>query len=370
MSSSRIIAAIILGGVVITAHLALTKQAEWNGTISLEHLLTYTNRVLPNTSIPMKIPQTGIATLDNYLAFMNSFFYISLDARNVRAHWQGNHLIGTLSSIWIIMLLETHRTDRSALFTFMTYFLEFMGELLGIGLFTPIWCIVHMFMTSDKNAKRSLSSLSPLGFAILFGHVAPTLLMLRTKPDGEGLASQQIWTIARLFHPIFVFVIYKVFSVAMGPSASNSSGPASRRIFYMFSILASSFFHVSSLAYLLAPQSFPGWLNDGTVTALNPWKVLAPVPFWSESVVQKVDLETGVAIFLQWDWMCSSAAIMIWAAALYSEISAKTSRSGLEMLGQSLVFAILAGPGAAAAFLMQEREAALQAEEASEKKTQ
>lgn len=115
---------------------------------------------------------------------------------------------------------------------------------------------------------------------------------------------------------------------------------------------------------------FPGWLNKNVTAALDPNAVLVPVPFWSADVVKKVDMVTGVAVFLQWDYMCSSAAIVIWAAALYSEVSARASRNTIELAGQCLLIGVLAGPGAVAAFLIQEREAVLQSGEALEKKIQ
>lgn len=374
MAITRPLAAALLVGVLVTAHFALVKQAEWNGTFNLDSLMTYTNRVLPNTDIPIRIPAAGIEVVDNYFAFMISFFWATLDARNVRAHWQGNHLLGTLTSIWMVMVLEAHR-GKGGTFVFLTYFLEVMGEFLGIGLFTPIWCLVHLGLTTAPKGKLpaiSKGSLRALGWGLLVGHVVPTVLMLRTGPAGEGVASQQIWTVARLFHPMFLVGFWGVFSGFQGKSGSASASGARRM--YTFSMLASGFFHVTSLGFLLAAEMFPGWVKEDVTSALDPKTVLLPVPFWSEDVIAKVDFETGVAVFLQWDYLCSSAAIVIWAAALYAEAASartvKASQGYLEMIGQTLMVAVLAGPGAAAAFLMQERDAILSMESGDEKKMQ
>jgi hypothetical protein len=206
-----------------------------------------------------------------------------------------------------------------------------------------------------------------LGYALIVGHVVPTITMLQTKPDGEGIASQPLWSVIRLFHPVYLYVAWKIFSTFGGKSAALSTQTSffTRRKIYLFSVLVSAFFHVTSLAYLLAPHLAAGWMKDSVVAALDVKTVLVPTPFWSESLVKRVPFETGVAIFLQWDYICSSSAIVIWAATLSAEAisaSKKTTRGSiLETYAQAIIVTVLAGPGAAAAFLMQEREAALTA---------
>ncbi|KJY00332.1 hypothetical protein TI39_contig336g00063 [Zymoseptoria brevis] len=383
MSAVRPFAIALLAGLVVTAHFALAKQSEWNGTIILENVLANPVKILPGTNIPLSLPRTGLDKLDNFFAFMAAFFHTTLDSRNVRAHWQGNHLLGTLSSIWIMMLSEAHGSTSTGFF-FATYFFEVMGELLGIGLFTPIWAITHLLMVRNPTETVTKPTAAPsghskaLGYALMIGHVVPSAFLLRTQPDGQGILSQPLWAIIRLFHPVWVYVAWKTITVLGGKSAASLSiQPAffTRRKFYVFSILASGIFHITSLAYLLSGHLASGWLKEDVVAVLDARTVLIPTQFYPESVVQKVPFETGVAIFLQWDYLCSSAAIVIWAATLSAEaISASKKKSGgsvLETYAQAGLVSILAGPGAAAAFLLQERDAVLAAPvELVEKKRQ
>ena len=294
---------------------------------SLDSITVYKNRTLPNTDIPIRLPSTGVEGIDNYFAFMTSFFWMTMDPRNVRAHLQGNHLLGSLSSIWIIQLVEAHGHSKamSAGIIFATYLLEIMGELLGIGLFTPIWCIVHLLATSAPRTRPDAtvtklptpkSDLRALGYALLAGHVLPTVLMLELEPDGEGLASKQFWTIARLFHPVFLFVSLQIFKLFSKGATTQLELLATRRKLYQFSILASGFFHVTSLAMLLAPKLFAGWLRDEVLPDLHVGTIYIPAPFWTGA---SMSLETGVAVFLQWDYTCSAAAIVIWAACQWLE---------------------------------------------------
>jgi hypothetical protein len=307
--------------------------------------------------------------VDNFFAFFVSFFWTTLDPRNVRAHLQGNHLLGTLSSIWLIMLLEAHDALSSGTFFVLTYVLEVQGELLGIGLFTPIWGVVHLLMTKTPSPSKTSSPpkghLKALGYALVVGHVVPTLAMMRLQPDGEGVASQQIWVILRLFHPVYVFVAWKFlsgFQGTSGPTNKDEDMMSSKRKFYIFSILASAFFHVTSFGLLFADHLVPGWLHADVTAQLDIKTILVPAPFWLDDVMS---YETGVAVFLQWDYLLSSSGIVIWAASLYLEAHSlrknASARAALETFAQSTLVALLAGPAAAAAFLMLERDAALDA---------
>lgn len=376
MAASRAIPIVLLLGIVVTAHFALAWQSEKNGTFSLQSVFAYTNRILPGTNIAIKIPETGIPTVDNYFAFMMSFFYAALDTRNVRARLQANYLLGTLSGTWLIMLTEAHRSTTSTAFFLLTYFAELMGEFLGIGLFTPIWCILHLFLTSAPSPRSQVEAevqlsapkggLQALGYALLIGHVAPTSLMAMTKIEATGLASQQLWTILRLFHPMFVLVAYRVIRSIQNSAGAKDDPPAQRlankRKIYLFSILASAFGHVSTLSILLAQHWIPNWLRADVLEALDLKTIVFPTPFWFENPVKMVPFVTGVATFLQWDNICSATAIFIWASSLYAEVlipnlSRVNISSVFNVIVQTASISLLAGPVAGAAFVLQERDA-------------
>lgn len=113
---------------------------------------------------------------------------------------------------------------------------------------------------------------------------------------------------------------------------------------------------------LLAERMFTGWLREDVVSNLHIGTMFIPAPFWTG---EKMTWETGVAVFLQWDYTCSSAAILLWATSQYLEATSSVGKSKgislLETIGQALLHAVLAGPAAAAAFLLQERDTTLAA---------
>lgn len=261
------------------------------------------------------------------------------------------------------MLAEAHNSSPG--FLFATYAIELLGEFLGIGIFTPIWGIVHLFSTSAPTSvsNKPEASTRALGYALVVGHVIPTVLMLRLKADGEGFASQQIWTILRLFHPVFLFASWTVIKTLIGNKSSSQTAFFSRRKIYLFSILVSGFFHVTSLGWFLAEDLASGWLKDEILAAISFKDIVVPAPFWSAEIVGKVAWEDGVAIFLQWDYLCATAAIFIWAASMFVEArslsSDATGSSVLEVFAQSILVTVLAGPAAGGAFLLSERDAVL-----------
>ena len=88
---------------------------------------------------------------------------------------------------------------------------------------------------------------------------------------------------------------------------------------------------------------------------MNIWDFYVPYPYWLDVVPRQVPFDVGVAIFLQWDNLCSASAIVVWVGALYLE----AGRRGEGKVGtfvQAVGVVVLAGPGAAAAFLMLERD--------------
>lgn len=106
---------------MVMPHFSLSKQAQDNGTFDISSILTCSDRQMPNLDVPIYVPRTRIARIDNYFAFMVSFFSIALDRRNEEAHLIGRNLQSTLSSPWLLMLLEAHRNGRPPAFLVATY---------------------------------------------------------------------------------------------------------------------------------------------------------------------------------------------------------------------------------------------------------
>lgn len=268
------------------------------------------------------------------------------------------------------MLVESHRANRTTGFLLFTYFAETLGELIGVGMTTPVWCIVHLLWTTVPSAKPNYtelrgflpraSSLGSLGYAYFLGHVMPTLFMSLTKPDGQGIWSQQLWTILRLLHPVFMIILFKAFesfqSSSIDPSISLRA--AASRKFYTFAIVTSAIHHASAMSLIYAEFWIPGWVRPDVVKSLAFRSVLVPFPFWKKDLIQQVPFTKGVAMFLQWDEVCTVTAILIWTASLYVESSRATgTNSGrISLLLQTTLIAVFAGPVAGAVYLLQERD--------------
>ncbi|PPJ60663.1 hypothetical protein CBER1_11234 [Cercospora berteroae] len=218
----------------------------------------------------------------------------------------------------MIMLLGARAdlSGNSSGFVFATYLFEMGCETIGVGLFTPIWCIVHLLMTtaprSDAKVKRvskNKNNVRVLGYALLVGHALPTVLMMHLKPDGEGIASQQLWTMLRALHPVWVFVAFKVFETLFGgqPAADQPAEQLrlSRRNPLQFSIV-----HINCLAMMFGGHIFPTWVREEVLSEISVSTMFVPGPFWTG---EEVSFVKGVAMFVQWDYLCSAGAMVIWA---------------------------------------------------------
>jgi hypothetical protein len=357
----RPIAIAALAGVFGVAVLTLVKQAELNGTLPKDNVFSYSSRVLHGTSIPMTIPQTGITKVDNFFAFMMDFFWMALDEKNTAAHLQASYIIGTLSASFLLMLSEAHRSSSTVGFMLGTYFFELMGEMLGIGIFTPAWCIFHLISTrapsKDKHDSNGVNSIAAppgtmhaLGYSLLVGHVAPTLFMKNLDVADLGWKSAQLWTILRLFHPVFVLLAFAAFKPVQSTTGAASQTAirrvSSKRKIYIFAILASASGHIATLGVVPALREVPAWIIPN-IAAITDGK--------------QVDLATGVARFLQWDNICAASAIFVWAGSLYLEsLSVSPTAADFQALFDVVLqvagLTLLAGPAAGAAFFLMERD--------------
>jgi hypothetical protein len=356
----RPVAIAALAGVFVLAYFTLPRQAELNGTVATDAVFAYKTRILHGTSIPMTLPQTGIAALDNYFAFMLNFFWMALDEKNTEAHLQATYIIGTLSGAFFLMLSEAHRASSSVAFMLGTYGFELMGEAFGIGVFTPLWCIFHLASThapsKDKQAGVEAITAPPgtmraLGYALLVGHFIPSLLMKNLEMTGSGWKSAQLWTILRLFHPVFVLLAFLAFKPVQSTSNPASQTPSrllsQKRKLYLFAILASASGHISSLGVVPTLREIPAWFIPN-LAAITDGK--------------QVDFAKGVATFLQWDNICAATAIFVWAATLYFESLSVAPRAAdgfqkfFDAVFQVASVTVLAGPAAGAAVFLMERD--------------
>lgn len=371
----------------ILAPIAMHRLGLANGLF--DHLPNY-NRLgalLPGTNTVIKIPRTGITKVDDYLSFMVSLFWIDLDSRNVKPHIQGTHFYGTLSSIWLLMLVEAHRAGRKPWFIFATYAIETYGEFFGLGFFTPIWCLVQLSAASSalrsakKQAKPDESlyladgNATAISFAYLLGFGIPTAMMFASQPGHAPLWSTQTWVLLRLIHPVFVWAVWAVLAPRRKPSSTavqkpgNVSWSKARTLqrFYTASILLSAIGHLLSSAPLIQTVMEPRWLTPDVARQLHPSDIFKVGAFWLFEPVKIRNFAEGVSIFLQWDEIFAATSIIVWAFGSFisarAEVRAKPGllSTVLQMIGVG----IFAGPGAVAAFLISERDS-LVFEQASE----
>ncbi|WPB06739.1 uncharacterized protein RHO25_011399 [Cercospora beticola] len=133
-------------------------------------------------------------------------------------------------------------------------------------LLAAIVVLAHVTLHKQFEWNGLISPDKIVGCALLVGHALPTVLMVHLKPEGEGIASQQLWTMLRALHPVLVFVVFNAFDLLSG-GQSAADQPAersllSRRNLLQFSILTSAFVHINCLSMMFGGHIFPGWVRD------------------------------------------------------------------------------------------------------------
>lgn len=325
--------------------------------------------VLPGTRIPVLQFRTGSKDLDEYLSFMVALFHVDLDSNNIKAHVQGLHFLGTLTATWFLMIGEAHRAGSSSSFLIATYVMFFVGELAGLGVWIPLWCLLHLVTSKTVTGARNPgqehalsvrpADVAPLPLALILGFGLPTALMISTDPAGSPLWSQQTWVLIRLLHPLLALAVWGLLRSFLG-AGSKQTAVGTVRHLYSWGILIATFSHLLALAPLLMSYRMPAWLASGVAKGVEARGLFIPTPFWTSNPPKITSFAEGVSIFLQWDEMLTATAITFWAFVVYLEGTRHAPGLGwwevLKVSAQGLGYSVIAGPAAAAVFFIQERD--------------
>lgn len=228
---------------------------------------------------------------------------------------------------------------------------------------TPLLCGLQLgsSITARRphadNIRVPRAVLVAIPFVFVVGFMVPTHLMALpaslSSADFRQIAIA-IWQPWPAYVSILTTMAYFVLSPFVGNN--NRASLSSLRWVYAFAFANAAISHlvswIISLASIIAPALFDDRLRD----ALHPFKVFAiPLP-WSGLKVDTV--ADGVHVFLRWDYLIGSTAVLLWALSLYT-VAQKQSSSTLSWGGLAVkvvLLTILSGPTGAAVELIWERD--------------
>ena len=128
------------------------------------------------------------------------------------------------------------------------------------------------------------------------------------------------------------------------------------RSVYLFLVLFAGYTHVSTVAAILLSVFFPGLFASNYVGAFNAWTVFIPGDMTGSVKIQ--DVGPGIHLFLQYDEIIGSTALLIWATILY--VRADSRQKAFDKWPQLVVamsfLMLLTGPSGCAVTLLWARD--------------
>ena len=280
----------------------------------------------------------------------------------------------------MLLLVETSRVGNAwSIASFVTVWGLAM-ENVAMALALPLWGLFHIRTSTTLLPSTSLTrrqatllvhpvELDIIPWAVLLGLGTPSIAIFLT--DGSTSApfyrSQQFWTVARLYHPLFTAVIQIVLSM-LTPIRSDYKDPQERRRavigglrnVYSVATTVAIIFHTTTLALSISTVLAPSLYAELYRKALRPQMLFQPQMFWGE--VEGVSgIAEGARVFLQWDELVSCLSILAWALAVNRQClrSEPEAASLPSTLFKILLWSIVGGPAAAAVKVIQQRDEVL-----------
>lgn len=232
---------------------------------------------------------------------------------------------------------------------------------------TPIFLGLQL-LTSDTsfkpNAKniavpRAVANAIPVVFILAY-HV-PSLSMLIPAPDVVTFDQKQLLIALWQPWPVYVSILLTIVSLLFSGSTRDNSPfklRKSLRAAYTFALTHSALNHVIAWTVSLLTLAKPEFFNEKYLHLLHPAQVFGPYnPFTNGDLTVK-DIGHGVHIFLQWDFLIGTTAVLIWAVTVNAVARCKVEGKvgWLGLLFKTATSVLLTGPVGAAVQLVWERD--------------
>jgi H+/gluconate symporter-like permease len=215
----------------------------------------------------------------------------------------------------------------------------------------------------------STYDLAIIPVSVTLGYLIPSLLTIFPAPFDVASPGHQylvaFWQAFPLWTLIVQWVSKLLCSLILGQdSTKKSSEAAASRTYlkyagrvYTFALIFCVATHLPSIMLsLLPPDVIPDsipWLPylaraSFTSTFIPPLPLCQPIS----------DVAEGAHIFLLWDIYIGTASGILWAIALYQNVSTgkESTTSNISLFFKAIIWTILGGPAAAWTILMWERD--------------
>jgi hypothetical protein len=301
----------------------------------------------------------------DFLSSFVAFFYPAVDGNHPGYSLACYIFAGQWMAGWHLIMLEGFRPCNQGKLIAHTTLFGLLYQVLGLGFLLPLYLALHLAAVSIKAKDTThmpeitLKGLTVTPIALVFGYFVPTVAM--SLPT--SIASAQFKRLAILFwqpFPLWCNLLSSGVCWALDTyprSWPNTAHPLTRlRIAYTVPITFAAVAQISAFTIALSSVVSP-WIIDSWSKAQLASALLSfpPTPF---SVVRaEHDSAQGLLWFIQWDYMTSSFAIMVWAATLDTVYwKPSTGIAFARRLASLAASAVFFGPMGASALVLWQRD--------------
>ncbi|KAK3318803.1 hypothetical protein B0H66DRAFT_558219 [Apodospora peruviana] len=344
----------------------------------------------PGGPEPFTWTYTGVPAIDGQLRVLVAFFTAVLDGEKswdvVASYWS---LMFQFAAGWTLLSIEGLREGNRGR---VVSWIGTMGVVVQNAAYTvaaPVYLITHLLTSptaSSSSLKASSLVIDPTAAKILptcalLAFFVPGIAMTLPSPSVLSPSAHYGWIAAWQAFPIWQALLLFVLRPVLAPLfkfSSHTDWRKTTRSAYQFALELSVVGHLGLLAVAVTPPTVvpsSGWAAPWLSTMLKevdfsrafvPTSLTDP-PSVMEELGKLVDrvpagwLAPLAKHFLQWDVYSANAAVLIWAAFLYSRaagLSTARTSPGTVFI-KACGWFVVGGPTAAAAILLRERDDAV-----------
>ena len=197
----------------------------------------------------------------------------------------------------------------------------------------PIYLAIHLSTSPTVLSRKpsdfyvAVPKLASIPFSLALGFVLPTVLVALPAPSILTYDRKQVFIAVWQSFPIWVELVQQIATFTISSLGMTEGGPSGikqqpdkqwlkvLRAVYTFLLAAAGITHVSTIALMATSKFFTGFFASEFIGILNPSKVFLPQSIKASTKVSS--LGDGAFLLLQYDFIVGSAALALWASALY-----------------------------------------------------
>ncbi|PYH88017.1 hypothetical protein BO71DRAFT_392372 [Aspergillus ellipticus CBS 707.79] len=356
---------------------AIWNYGEANGLLALskESMMRQT---LPGSDAALRTVYTGVPQLDELLTTLTTFFWPTTDGSHPALTLHTLGFAGTFGSAWILIALESWRHGNAWTIAAFPLVFGLSAQILTFAFAAPLYCALQLFFSPTASSPtpstilvpRTILHALPLVFTLSF--TLPSILMVLPTPNTDlKQIFIALWQPFPAYISLLLTLLHPVISPLVRPDPTGRKDRRALRFLYAFTFANTAIPHIVSWTVSLAAVLAPGILAKEARAQLHPAVVFGiPLP-WAVPVVRVESVAEGVHAFLRWDYLIGSAAMVVWAGALYGVAQRRVfgcvGWAGLVV--KVLLLSLVAGPVGAAVELVWERDEMVGGEMGGAKKT-